>query len=101
MRPFVFLAFLLASSPAMADTVSPDGCRILAESAEGAANSIHLVIERMKSNAMENTLPVLPPRGKTAAERMLKAQADAIGPIGSYAASLDAFAAEMRHCAGQ
>ncbi|MER8615956.1 hypothetical protein NKG99_03745 [Mesorhizobium sp. M1409] len=93
------LAVLLMPSVASAQTVSPKGCRVLAESAEVASETIAGVVTKSSADKMTEVLPMLSLEGQRAADKMERARAAALGPMSAYADAMAEFAKAMRTCA--
>lgn len=96
MKTVLALSFALLSSTAAAQTVSPDACRILAESASRASETIAAATDRMHLD--EALLPHLPPDAASAMKRVLAAEVEAKAKVLAYTAALKDFADAMKAC---
>lgn len=100
MKQILLAVVLLLPSGAFAQTISPDGCNVLAQSAEDASAAISGTVAKASSDAMVAVMPKLPIDGQRAADKVEKARLAVLGPMRDYAAAMTEFAKVMRVCAG-
>ncbi|TPL40707.1 hypothetical protein [Mesorhizobium sp. B2-4-6] len=100
MKRAVLLILLLSVQPVAADTISPKGCRLLAESAEQASMAISGVVAATKGDKMADVISNLPPDQMFAAAEMERTRKAALGPMQAYSDAMAAFAKAMRQCSG-